>query len=89
MVLTEQGQYLEVVCTATCQGLLNICGNTPGKGSVFMRSLLLVHMSFGVSEGGIRESTRGVCRKLIKSMPRRMGVMIRAKECQTICKQKN
>ena len=69
--------------------LLSVCGNTPGKGSVFMRSLLLVHMSFGVCEGGIGESTKGVCRNLIKSMPRRMEVMIRAKECQTKCKQKN
>ena len=53
-----------------------------------MRSLLLVHMSCGVSEGGIRESTKEVCRNLIKSMPRRMEAMIKAKECQTKCKQK-
>ena len=89
MVPTEQIQYLEVVCIATCQCLLSICGNTPGKGSVFMRFLLLVHMSFGVGEGGIRESTKGICRNLIKSMPRRMEVMIKAKECQIKCKAKN
>ena len=41
------------------------------------------------SEGGIRESTKEVCRNLIKSMPRRMEPMIKAKECQTMCKQKN
>ena len=52
---------------------------TPGKGSVFMRFPLMVHMRFGVSEGGIRESIKGVCRNLIKSMPRRMEVMIQAK----------
>ena len=89
MVPTEQGQYLEVVCTATCQCLLSICGNIPGKGSVFMRSLLLVHMSCGVSEGGIGESTKEVCRNLIKSIPRGMEAMIKAKECQTKCKPKN
>ena len=49
----------------------------------------MVHMSFGVSEGGIRESIKGVCRNLIKSMPRGMEPMIKAKECQTMCKQKN
>ena len=54
-----------------------------------MRSLLLVHISFGVSEGGIRESTKGVSRNLIQSMPRRMEAVIQAKECQTKCKQKN
>ena len=49
----------------------------------------MVHMSSGVSEGGIRESIKGVCRNLIKSMPRRMEVMIKAKESPTRCKQKN
>ena len=48
----------------------------------------MVHMSFGVNEGRIRESIKRVCRNLIKSMPRRMEVMIQAKECQTTCKQK-
>ena len=42
-----------------------------------------------VSEGGIRESIRGVHRNLIKSMPRRMEPKIKTKECQTKCKQKN
>ena len=63
--------------------LLSICGDTLGKGSVFMRSLLLVHISFGVNEGGIRESTKGVCRNLIESMPRRIEAVIKAKGAQT------
>ena len=49
-----------------------------------MRSLLLVHMSFGVSEGGIGESTKGVCRHLIKSMPRRIEAVIMAKGAQAM-----
>ena len=83
MVPTEQGQYLEVAHMATFQCLLNICGNILGKGSVFMGSLLLAHMSFGVSEGGIGESTKGVCRNLIKSMPRRIEAVVMAKVAQT------
>ena len=43
----------------------------------------MVHMSFGVSEGGIRESTKEVCRNLIKSMPRWIQAVIEAKEAQT------
>ena len=42
-----------------------------------------MHMSFGVSEGGIRESTKGVSRNLIKSMPRRIEAVIKAKGAQT------
>ena len=47
-----------------------------------MRSFLLVHMGLGVSEGGIRESTKEVCRNLIKSMPRWIQAVIKAKEPQ-------
>ena len=49
----------------------------------------MVHMSFGVSEGGVRESTKKVCRNLIKSMPRWIQAVIEAKQAQTTCMHKN
>ena len=43
----------------------------------------MVHMSFGVSGGGIREGIKEVCRNMIKSMPRWIQAVIEAKEAQT------
>jgi len=38
---------------------IEICGNTSSGSSMNTRSLLLVCMSFGTSEGGIGENTKG------------------------------
>ena len=53
------------------------------QGLSVLRSFLLVHMGLGVSEGRIRESTKEVCRNLIKNMPRWIQAVIKAKEPQT------
>ena len=88
MIPTEQGQYLEVVCTATCQCPIEYLWQHPRQGpSVYEVPPAGAH-KLGVGEGGIRESTKVVCRNLVQSMPRRMEAVIQAKECQTKCKQK-
>ena len=49
MVPTDQGQYLEVVCTATCQCPIDYLWQHPRQGLGVVRSLLLVQMGLGVS----------------------------------------